>query len=89
MLALDEAARDAALSPMSSSSPRSRSSTSRRRVHLGEHELDDSISPPAAQGFVAAMQGEPARGRQYRLVLPGGLSARFARELEGHMAGGV
>jgi hypothetical protein len=62
---------------------RSHSTTSRRRVHLGEHELDGSISPPVAQGFVTAMNGESARGRQYRLVLRGEFSARFAREFEG------
>jgi len=83
MLALAGATRDAALSPMSSSSPRQRSPTSRRQVHLGERELDGSISPPIAQGFAAAMNGESARGEQYRLVLPGELSARFAREFEG------
>jgi len=51
-------------------------------LHLGEHDLVGSISPPAAQRFVAAMNDESARGEQYRLVLPGELSARFAREFE-------
>jgi hypothetical protein len=55
-------------------------------VHLGEHELGGSISPPAAQGFAAVMNGESAIGRQYRLVLRGELSDRFAGEFEGmHM----
>jgi hypothetical protein len=53
------------------------------RVHLGEHELDGSISPPVAQRFAAAMNGESASGRQYRLVLRGELSDRFAGEFEG------
>jgi hypothetical protein len=83
LLALDGAARDAALSPMSSSSRRSRSSTSRRRVHLGEHELDGSISPLVAQGFGAAMHDESARGEQYRPVLPSEFSDRFPRVFEG------
>ena len=55
-------------------------------VHLGEYELDGSISPPAAQSLAAAMNGESARGEQYRLVLRGELSDGFAREFEGmHM----
>ena len=55
-------------------------------LHLGEHEGDGSISPPFAQRFAAMMNGESARGRQYRLVLQGELSDRFAGEFEGmHM----
>jgi hypothetical protein len=55
-------------------------------VHLGERELDGSASPPLAQDFAAVMNGESARGRQYRLVLRGELSDRFAGEFEGmHM----
>ena len=51
-----------------------------------KHELDGSISPPVAQRFAAVMNGESASGRQYRLVLRGELSDRFAKEFEGmHM----
>jgi hypothetical protein len=41
------------------------------------------MSPPVAQRFVAMMNGESAIGRQYRLVLRGELSDRFASEFEG------
>ena len=69
--------------PERSSSPRHLSATpGEAPVHLGEHELDGSISPPVAQRFAAVMNGESPSGRQYRLVLRGELSDRFAGEFE-------